>query len=214
MEVGRDTECGGMRFGQSCRDDHEQALAARGYLRICGVDEVGRGPLAGPVVAAAVVLPLPCPIAGINDSKQLSEGRREALYDEIMQAAVAIGVGIVDHDTIDQINILQATRRAMREAVAQIRPPPDYLLIDALTLSGLPIPQEGIIHGDALSVSIAAASIIAKVTRDRQMRMYHDRWPQYDFARHKGYGTQAHLDAIRQHGPSPIHRMTFRGVLK
>jgi len=190
----------------------ERALAGRGYLRICGVDEAGRGPLAGPVVAAAVVLPFPCPISGINDSKQLSEARREVLYDEIIRAAVDIGVGIVDHETIDQINILQATLRAMREALAQIQPPPDYLLIDALTLSGIPTPQEGIIHGDAMSVSIAAASIIAKVTRDRQMRAYHDQWPQYDFTRHKGYGTKAHLDAIRQHGPSPIHRMTFRGV--
>jgi len=190
----------------------ERALAGRGYLRICGVDEAGRGPLAGPVVAAAVVLPYPCPIAGINDSKQLSESRREALYDEITQAALGIGIGIVDHDIIDRINILQATKRAMREAVAQVSPPPDHLLIDALTLPDLPIPQKGIAHGDALSISIAAASIIAKVTRDQQMRTYHDQWPQYDFARHKGYGTQAHLDAIRRYGPSPIHRMTFRGV--
>jgi len=192
----------------------ERGLTGKGYLRICGVDEAGRGPLAGPVVAAAVVLPLPCPIAGINDSKQLSESRREALYDEIMRMAVGIGIGIVDHDIIDQINILQATKRAMREAVAQIQPPPDYLLIDALTLSDIPIPQEGIIHGDALSVSIAAASIIAKVTRDRQMRTYHDRWPQYDFARHKGYGTRHTSTRFRRHGPSPIHRITFRGVVK
>ncbi len=191
---------------------HETALAAAGYARVCGVDEAGRGPLAGPVVAAAVILPFPCPLSGIDDSKRLSPAQREALYEPIMQTAVAVGVGVVAHDVIDRINILQATHLAMREAIRNLKVPPDSLLLDALTLPDLTLPQVGLIHGDRLSVSIAAASIIAKVTRDRLMCLHHETWPQYNFRVHKGYGTREHLQKLRAHGPCPIHRMTFRGV--
>lgn len=180
-----------------------------GYRSICGIDEAGRGPLAGPVVAGAVILPKDTKIMYLNDSKQLSEKRREALFEEIMEKAAAVGVGIVSHERIDEINILQATYEAMRQAVGKLLIQPDLLLNDAVRIPEIEIPQVPIIKGDGKSLSIAAASVIAKVTRDRMMYMYDEIYPQYGFAMHKGYGSQAHMEAIRVHGPSPIHRMTF-----
>lgn len=176
---------------------------------ICGVDEAGRGPFAGPVVAGAVILDPETEILYLNDSKKLSEKRREELYEEIMEKAVSVGVGIVDSHVIDEINILQATYLAMQQAIAQLSPQPDFILADAVTIPGIFIPQEGIIKGDAKSVSIAAASIIAKVTRDRMMYEYDRQFPEYGFASHKGYGTAAHIEAIRKYGPLDIHRRTF-----
>ena len=179
---------------------------------ICGVDEAGRGPFAGPVVAGAVILDLTDPareILYLNDSKKLSEKKREALYDEIMEKAISVGVGIVDSRVIDEINILQATYRAMREAIAALSVQPDFILVDAVTIPGIAIPQEGIVKGDAKSVSIAAGSIIAKVTRDRIMREYDKRYPEYGFASHKGYGTKAHIEAIQKYGMLDIHRRSF-----
>lgn len=179
------------------------------YAAICGIDEVGRGPLAGPVVAGAVILPKDNPILYLNDSKKLSEKKREALYDEIMEHAVATGIGIVGPARIDEINILQATYEAMRMAIANLKVSPDLLLNDAVTIPEVTIPQVPIIKGDAKSVSIAAASIIAKVTRDRMMVEYDQIIPGYDFASNKGYGTKAHIAGLKEHGPSPIHRRTF-----
>lgn len=176
---------------------------------VCGVDEAGRGPLAGPVVAGAVILPAGCEILYLNDSKQLSAKRRELLYDEIYQKAAAVGVGIVGHERIDEINILQATYEAMRKAVASLGIVPQILLNDAVTIPGMTIPQVPIIGGDAKSLSIAAASVIAKVTRDRIMCEYDREMPQYGFASHKGYGSAAHIEAVRKYGPSRIHRMSF-----
>ncbi len=192
----------------------ERVLSSFGYQYICGIDEAGRGPLAGPVVAAAVIFPSGFSIPGLRDSKLLTPLQRETLFDQITQKALSVGVGIVDNDLIDQINILQATLLAMRKSVEQLQVKPDYLLIDALTLPGFNIGQKGIIHGDNLSVSIAAASVIAKVTRDRLMCQYHEAFPEYHFHTHKGYGTLAHLDKIRQFGPCRLHRKTFRGVLQ
>lgn len=179
------------------------------YASICGIDEVGRGPLAGPVVAGAVILPKDNPILYLNDSKKLSEKKREALYDEIMEHAVATGIGIVAPARIDEINILQATYEAMRMAIENLKVRPDLLLNDAVTIPEVDIPQVPIIKGDAKSVSIAAASIIAKVTRDRMMVEYDQIIPGYDFASNKGYGTKAHIAGLKEHGPSPIHRRTF-----
>ena len=179
------------------------------YATICGIDEVGRGPLAGPVVAGAVILPKDNPILYLNDSKKLSEKKREALYDEIMEHAVATGIGIVGPARIDEINILQATYEAMRMAIENLKVRPDLLLNDAVTIPEVDIPQVPIIKGDAKSVSIAAASIIAKVTRDRMMVEYDQIIPGYDFASKKGYGTKAHIAGLKEHGPSPIHRRTF-----
>lgn len=176
---------------------------------ICGIDEAGRGPLAGPVAAGAVILPKDCQILYLNDSKKLSAKRRDALYDEIREKAVAYAVGIVDHKKIDEINILQATYEAMRLAINSLKVRPDILMNDAVTIPDVDIPQEAIVKGDAKSVSIAAASIIAKVTRDRMMQEYDEQYPQYGFAQHKGYGTAKHIEAIRKYGPCPIHRMTF-----
>lgn len=176
---------------------------------ICGIDEVGRGPFAGPVVAGAVILPKDDPILYLNDSKKLSEKKREALYDEIMERAVAIGIGIVSPARIDEINILQATYEAMREAVSKLSREPDLLLNDAVTIPEMTIMQVPIIKGDAKSVSIAAASILAKVTRDRLMIEYDKILPEYGFAGHKGYGSKEHIAAIQKYGPSPIHRRTF-----
>ncbi len=176
---------------------------------ICGIDEVGRGPLAGPVVAGAVILPKENNILYLNDSKKLSPKRREALYDEIMEKALSTGIGISDHKRIDEINILNATYEAMRMAVDNLSVRPDMLLIDAVTLPDEPIPQESIVKGDAKSVSIAAASIIAKVTRDRMMQEYDQTYPGYDFASNKGYGTKSHIKALQELGPCPIHRATF-----
>lgn len=182
------------------------------YALICGIDEAGRGPFAGPVAAGAVILDLNDPgkeILYLNDSKKLSEKRREMLYDEICAKAVAWGVGIVDNHVIDEINILQATYKAMRLAIEDLGVKPDFILADAVHIPGIDIPQEGIIKGDAKSVSIAAASIIAKVTRDRIMLDYDKLYPEYGFASHKGYGTKAHIEALKKYGPLDIHRKTF-----
>ena len=179
------------------------------YSLICGIDEAGRGPLAGPVVAGAVILPKDCEILYLNDSKKLSPAKREALYEEIMEKAEAVGVGMASPARIDEINILQATYAAMREAVDNLGVTPELLLNDAVTIPDVSIPQVPIIKGDAKSVSIAAASIIAKVTRDRLMVQYDEILPGYGFARHKGYGSKDHIEAIRRLGPTPIHRQTF-----
>ena len=179
------------------------------YTYICGIDEVGRGPLAGPVVAGAVILPKDCDILYINDSKKLTAVKREELYDEIMEKAVAAGIGMVSPQRIDEINILQATYEAMREAISKLEPAPDILLNDAVTIPEVTIPQVPIIKGDAKSISIGAASIIAKVTRDRLMIEYDKILPEYGFAGHKGYGSKEHIAAIQKYGPSPIHRRTF-----
>lgn len=191
----------------------EQQLRQDGYRCIAGIDEAGRGPLAGPVVAAAVIIAPDRPLEGVNDSKQLSEQQRERLFDLITGQAEGIGIGIVDAGEIDRINILQATRLAMRCAVDQLATAPDCLLIDGITRIDSPLRQLTIKQGDSRSASIAAASIIAKVTRDRMMQEYDQQYPGYGFARHKGYGSTAHYAALRQLGPCPIHRMTFRGVL-
>lgn len=179
------------------------------YSLICGIDEAGRGPLAGPVVAGAVILPKDCEILYLNDSKKLSPAKREALYEEIMEKAEAVGVGMASPARIDEINILQATYEAMREAVYNLGVTPELLLNDAVTIPDVSIPQVPIIKGDAKSVSIAAASIIAKVTRDRLMVQYDEILPGYGFARHKGYGSKDHIEAIRRLGSTPIHRRTF-----
>ena len=179
------------------------------YEFVCGIDEVGRGPLAGPVVAGAVILPKDCDILYINDSKKLSAAKREELYDEIMEKAVATGIGMVSPQRIDEINILQATYEAMREAIAKLNPQPDILLNDAVTIPQVSINQVPIIKGDAKSISIGAASIIAKVTRDRLMEEYDSILPGYGFASNKGYGSAEHIKAIKDMGPTPIHRLTF-----
>ena len=179
------------------------------YSYICGIDEVGRGPLAGPVVAGAVILPRDCDILYLNDSKQLSEKKREELNDIILEKAVATGIGVISPERIDEINILQATYEAMRQAIGNLSVKPDLLLNDAVTIPKVEIPQVPIIKGDAKSISIAAASIIAKVYRDRLMVQYDDIFPGYGFAGNKGYGSQAHMDAIRTLGPTPIHRRSF-----
>ena len=176
---------------------------------ICGIDEVGRGPFAGPVVAGAVILPPDCEILYVNDSKQLSEKMREQLYDEIMEKAVSVAVGYASPQRIDEINILQATYEAMREAVSKLAVTPQILLNDAVTIPQITIPQVPIIKGDAKSISIAAASIVAKVTRDRLMREYDKIMPEYGFASNKGYGSKEHIEAIKKYGPTPIHRRSF-----
>lgn len=188
----------------------EKEYYAKGYELIGGIDEAGRGPLAGPVVAACVILPKGCVIEGVNDSKKLTEKKREELYDEITQKAVAWGVGIMDNNVIDEINILEATRKAMTHAIEELDVKPDYIFIDAekhVDTKGIPFLP--IIKGDALSISIAAASIIAKVTRDRMMREYDKLFPAYGFEKHKGYGTKAHIDAIKANGLTIIHRKSF-----
>lgn len=179
------------------------------YTHICGIDEVGRGPLAGPVVAGAVILPKNCDILYINDSKKLSEKKREELYDVIMERAVAVGLGYSTPERIDEINILQATYEAMRQAVASLQVTPDLLLNDAVTIPEVTVRQIPIIKGDAKSISIGAASIVAKVTRDRLMVQYDEVYPQYGFASNKGYGAQIHIDALKKYGPCPIHRRSF-----
>lgn len=185
----------------------ERQYESRGY--ICGIDEAGRGPLAGPVVAGAVILPKDCQILYLNDSKKLSAKKREELYQVIMEQAVAVGVGYASPARIDEINILQATYEAMREAVSRLPIQPDVLLNDAVRIPGLAVCQVPIIKGDAKSVSIAAASIIAKVIRDRLMAEYDEVLPEYGFASNKGYGSEQHIQAIRKFGPSPIHRKSF-----
>lgn len=179
------------------------------YSAICGIDEVGRGPLAGPVVAGAVILPRDCDILYINDSKKLSAAKREVLYDEIMEKAVAVGIGMASPKRIDEINILQATYEAMRDAIKKLAVTPDILLNDAVTIPQVNIKQVPIIKGDAKSISIGAASIVAKVTRDRMMVEYDKILPEYGFASNKGYGSKEHIEALKKYGPSPIHRATF-----
>lgn len=190
----------------------ERRAQAQGARVVAGIDEAGRGPLAGPVVAAAVVLPLGCDLPGVDDSKKLSESRREELFTLIHSHALAIGVGVSDATTVDRINILQATLVAMRQAVEQLPVTADYLLVDGLSRVPLLVPQQTLTKGESRSLSIAAASIIAKVTRDRLLLELDREHPGYGLAIHKGYGTKAHLSAIAALGPSPIHRLTFRGV--
>ena len=189
--------------------EYEKKYVSFSY--ICGIDEVGRGPLAGPVVAGAVILPKDCDILYLNDSKQLSEKKREELYALIMEKALATGLGVVSPERIDEINILQATYEAMRQAIGKLKHKPQLLLNDAVTIPGVSIKQVPIIKGDAKSISIAAASIIAKVTRDRMMVEYDRTYPQYGFASNKGYGAKAHIEAIKKFGPTPIHRRSFIG---
>jgi len=190
----------------------EGQASRRGYRCIAGVDEAGRGPLAGPVVAAAVILPDGLFLPGVNDSKQLTADQREALFDTVSREALAVGVGIGDHALVDSINILQATLSAMRDAVHALSVTPDFILIDGISSIPMNIPQRTVKKGDALSLSIAAASIIAKVTRDRMMLEYDLLYPGYGFASHKGYGAASHLAAIAKLGPCPIHRKSFSGV--
>lgn len=192
----------------------EKDARKNGFSHIAGVDEAGRGPLAGPVVSAAVILPDPFPVAGISDSKRLTAKARDRLYDQIYNYAVSIGIGIVDPIEIDRINILQASLTAMRIAVDNLAPAPDYLLIDGTFPVPVNMPQQSIPKGDARSISIGAASIIAKVTRDRIMEAYCHDYPEFDFHQHKGYATRAHYAAIRQFGCCPIHRRSFKGVLE
>lgn len=191
---------------------HERQLSAAGFSSIAGIDEVGRGPLAGPVVAAAVILPWRRPIRGVRDSKEVPPTERERLYHQILESAIAVGVGMVGPREIERINILQATIVAMEEAVSRLGIAPDALLIDAVPLRRLDTPQRAVIHGDAVSYLIAAASIVAKVIRDRLMEDYHVRYPRYGFSGHKGYGTPLHVECLSRHGSCPIHRRTFRGV--
>jgi ribonuclease HII len=192
--------------------EFEERLWAKGCRYVCGVDEVGRGPLAGPVLAAAVILPVGLQIDGVTDSKQLTAARRRELYDVIKDNAVAIGVGAASHAAIDRLGIMTAIHSSFRRALMHLRMAPDYLLVD-----GFPIPYDGaqtaLFKGDSRSQTIAAASIIAKVTRDRLMEVLDPRYPQYGFAQHKGYGTASHLEALRKHGPCAIHRRSFKQVL-
>jgi ribonuclease HII len=203
--------------------EEEMALLSQGYCFIAGLDEAGRGSLAGPVVAAAVILPLSSPprenfdgclacFAGVRDSKELTARERERLYEVIMQHALAVGVGMGSVEMIDERNILQATKYAMRCALAQLRIAPQALLLDAVRLSEVELPQRSIIRGDSLCLSIAAASIVAKVTRDRMMIQLHEEYPAYGLARHKGYGTEAHLAALSRYGATPLHRRSFAPV--
>lgn len=187
----------------------EESLYDEGYEYICGVDEAGRGPLCGPVVAAAVILPKHGCIEGVNDSKKISEKKREKLYDDIMKGAIAVGIGISDVDVIEKVNILNATKIAMKKAVESLSIKPDYVLIDGNQKIDIDILQETVVSGDAKSESIASASIIAKVTRDRMLRKFDEMYPEYGFAKHKGYGTKAHIEAIKKYGLTPIHRKSF-----
>ena len=220
---GTDTRSGVVKLLEQCRKkeaDLKKEIARTESMKVyeykyedlgyvCGIDEVGRGPLAGPVVAAAVILPTDSQILYLNDSKKLTAAKREELYEVIMREAVAVGLGMADPERIDQINILQATYEAMREAVGKLSVMPQLLLNDAVTIPEIQIPQVPIIKGDAKSVSIAAASIVAKVTRDRMMEEYDKTFPEYGFASNKGYGAQIHIEALKKYGPCPIHRRTF-----
>ena len=190
---------------------YEKECYARGMKLIAGVDEVGRGPLAGPVVAASVILPKACKIPGLNDSKKIPKSKHKEIYEAVLQNAIAIGIGIEDNHVIDQVNIYEATKLAMREAIGQLEPQPQHLLIDAMKLD-LPISQTSIIKGDANSLSIAAASIVAKVTRDQMMEEFDKEYPGYDFAKNAGYGTANHLAGLDQLGVTPIHRRSFEPV--
>ena len=187
----------------------EHRLYDKGYINIAGIDEAGRGPLCGPVVAAAVILPKDKKIEGVNDSKKLTEKKREMLYDDIMNEAVAVGVGISEVDVIEKVNILNATKIAMKKAIENLKVKPDYCLIDGNQMIDISIDAETVVSGDAKSESIAAASIIAKVTRDRMLIEYDKLHPEYGFAKHKGYGTKAHIEAIKKYGLTPIHRPSF-----
>lgn len=223
MEYGKDSRSGVIALVQKYEKEKEKLKQEKSRIEqlkiyekkydhlgyVCGIDEAGRGPLAGPVVAGAVILPKDSQILWLNDSKKLSAKKREELYDVIMREAVAVGVGYASPARIDEINILQATYEAMREAIARLPVRPQILLNDAVTIPEIEVPQVPIIKGDAKSVSIAAASIIAKVTRDRIMTGYDKIMPEYGFAAHKGYGAQAHIEALKKYGPSPIHRKTF-----
>lgn len=191
---------------------YEKMAFDEGYQYIAGVDEVGRGPLAGPVAAAAVILPREFCLAGVNDSKALSEKKRQSLVGKIKQEALAWSVAVISPGYIDQVNILNATREAMRMAIKALRPVPDFLLIDAVKIPDITINQLPIIKGDALSISIACASIIAKVERDEMMKVYDSLYPNYGFARHKGYATREHMLALQQYGPCPIHRRSFEPI--
>jgi ribonuclease HII len=193
-------------------DCFERQCFRAGYKTIAGIDEAGRGPLAGPVVAAAVIIPRGWIDEEVVDSKKLSPKRREELYDRILSRSRSVEVGVVDQGEIDRTNILRATVKAMEIAIRGLSPLPDYLLVDGITGVPIPIAQRLIRGGDALSISIAAASIVAKVTRDRLMMEHHVKYPQYNFAKHKGYGTREHLEAIRKFGYCELHRMSFRGV--
>lgn len=188
----------------------ERDARARGYQRIAGIDEAGRGPLAGPVIAAAVILPPEYDDPEIDDSKKLSPRQRERLFEVIQRDAVAVGIGVVEAPVIDAVNILQATLAAMKEAALTLFPFPDYLLIDGRNRIPVPMPQEPIIGGDGWSISVASASIVAKVSRDRIMEMYHRQFPQYNFSSNKGYGTQEHREALVRYGRCKIHRNSFR----
>lgn len=190
----------------------EEEIQAQGFRVIAGLDEAGRGPLAGPVVAAAVVLAPTKKMAGIDDSKKLSPKQREKIFSLILQQAAAVGIGVVDAREIDRLNILRASLKAMEQAVQNLPLSPDFLLIDGIHSLTLPLAQRAIPKGDQRCQSIAAASIVAKVTRDRLMLAYHDEYPQYNFARHKGYGTREHLQAIRQYGCCPLHRQSFKPI--
>ena len=187
----------------------EDTLYEKGYRAICGVDEAGRGPLAGPVCAAAVILPRHLEIPGLNDSKKLSDRQRRELFPLIQEQAIAYGIGLASHEEIDEINILQATFLAMKRAVAQLEGKADHLLVDGNRLTEFGVSATSVVKGDSLSANIAAASVLAKVTRDDIMDLMAQEYPQYGFLAHKGYGTKAHYEALRQYGPSPIHRMTF-----
>jgi ribonuclease HII len=192
--------------------DYEMAAREKGYRSVAGVDEAGRGPLAGPVVAAAVILPLDADLHGLDDSKKLTLKKREELFPKIQAQSIAYGVAVVSPEVIDEINILQATRLAMKQAVEKLMSVPDLLLIDGNQKIDFALEQWAIVKGDAKSFSIAAASVLAKVTRDRIMDDYHHLYPQYEFAQHKGYGTKLHRELIVKHGPCPIHRRTFKRV--
>ncbi len=188
----------------------EQNLYKKGINYICGIDEAGRGPLAGPVVVASVIMPKDSMIEGINDSKKISESKREKLYEKIIQEAISYAVGIIDQKEIDEINILNATKKGLTTSLKELSVKPDIILVDALTgIDTLQIPYQSIIKGDAKAYSISAASIIAKVTRDRIMRKYDEIYPKYQFAKHKGYGTAAHIASIKEYGICPIHRLSF-----
>lgn len=193
----------------------EENLHSQGIEYICGIDEAGRGPLAGPVVVAAAIMPKDSMIEGVNDSKKVSEKKREALYEKITEEAIAWGVGIIDQKEIDRINILNATKEGLTEAVKSLNVKPDRIIVDALNgIDTLGIPYTSIIKGDAKCYSIAAASIIAKVTRDRIMRQWDEIYPQYGFEKHKGYGTKAHIEAIKEYGLCPLHRLSFTKNIK
>ena len=190
---------------------YEKELYAQGIQLIAGVDEVGRGPLAGPVVAAAVILPINCKIPGLNDSKKIPKSKHQAIYQAVLDQAISVGIGVKDNHVIDQVNIYEATKLAMLEAIHELDPQPQHLLIDAMKLD-LPISQTSIIKGDANSLSIAAASIVAKVTRDQMMATYDQEYPGYDFAQNAGYGTTKHLEGLEKQGVSPIHRRSFEPI--